>query len=48
MINGIIGRPCEVVDFVPNFFLARTETLMNLQWHNGLKVSPHFLSSLTS
>ena len=38
VINGVKGKACGIVDFVPNFFLARTETLMNLQWHNELKV----------
>lgn len=35
------GMPCEVVDFVPNFFFARTDTIMSLQWHNSLKIGEH-------
>ena len=33
-----MGPPCVLVDFVPNFFLARTDSLLRLQWDNNLKV----------
>eukprot|EP00026_Physarum_polycephalum_P005593 Phypoly_transcript_05628.p1 GENE.Phypoly_transcript_05628~~Phypoly_transcript_05628.p1 ORF type:complete len:606 (-),score=86.45 Phypoly_transcript_05628:21-1838(-) len=35
------GSPCVMVEFVPNFFLARTDTLLKLQWDNNLKVGEH-------
>ena len=34
-----MGPPCVLVDFVPNFFLARTDSLLKLQWDNNLKVA---------
>jgi len=36
-----MGPPCVLVDFVPNFFLARTDSLLKLQWDNNLKVGEH-------
>jgi GT2 family glycosyltransferase len=35
------GDLCPVVHFVPNFFLARTEVLRQVQWDNDLKVGEH-------
>jgi len=32
-----MGPPCVLVDFVPHFFLARTESLLKLQWDTNLK-----------
>lgn len=34
--------PCVLVDFVPNFFLAKTESLLKLQWDNNLKVNNEY------
>lgn len=36
--NSGVGT-CYLVDFVPNFFLAKTKTLLSLMWDNRLKAS---------
>lgn len=36
--DGIIYQPCDVVK---NFFIAKTETLMDIQWDKNLKLAEH-------
>lgn len=40
---GSYGREseCDIVDFVPNLFLARTESLKKVRWDERLKLGEH-------